>query len=96
MSMMLTGVIHTMHIVTERKGTVTRESRSSSKKLLVADFWTYLLWTILFMRLMCENKSFPISKICSALVVKSCLSFQRALSQLEIGDYGVDSVGLKL
>ena len=55
---------------------------SSSLKLLVPDLWT-LLWTILFIHLMCENCSLQLTTICSVLDMKSHLSYQHTLSQLE-------------
>ena len=51
-------------------------------KLLVTDLWT-LLWTILFIHLMWENSSLLISITCSVLDVKSHLSHQHILNQLE-------------
>ena len=51
-------------------------------KLLVTDLWT-LLCTILFIHLMWENSSLLSTKICSVLDVKSHLSHQHILSQLE-------------
>ena len=56
---------------------------SPSMKSSTADLWTHLLWTILFIRLMRESSGLLSSKICSALVVKSHLSRQCAMSQLE-------------
>ena len=55
---------------------------SSLLKLLVTDLWT-LLWTILFMRLTRLNNRLLSTKICSVLDVKSRLSRQHILSQLE-------------
>merc|ERR1711871_509944 len=55
---------------------------SSSLKLLVTDLWT-LLWTILFIHLMWESSSLLFTTTCSALDVKSHLSYQHALGQLE-------------
>ena len=51
-------------------------------KLLVTDLWTFL-WTILFIHLMWENSSLLFSITCSVLDVKSHLSHQHILSQLE-------------
>jgi len=51
-------------------------------KLLVTDLWTFL-WTILFIHLMWENSSLLISITCSVLDVKSHLSQQHILNQLE-------------
>ena len=51
-------------------------------KLLVTDLWTFL-WTILFIHLMWENSSLLISITCSVLDVKSHLSHQHILNQLE-------------
>ena len=53
-------------------------------KLLVTDLWT-LIWTILFIfiHLMWENNSLLFTKICSVLDVKSHLSHQHILNQLE-------------
>ena len=55
---------------------------ASLLKLLVTDLWT-LLWTILFMRLTRLSSRLLSKKICSALNVKSRLSRQHILSQLE-------------
>ena len=55
---------------------------SSFLKLLVTDLWT-LFWTILFIRLMRLNSRLLSTKICSVLDVKSRLSRQHTLSQLE-------------
>jgi len=52
-------------------------------KSSTTDVWTHLLWTILFIRLMRESSSLLSSKICSALVVKFRLLWQRAMSQSE-------------
>ena len=51
-------------------------------KLLVSDLWT-LLWTILFIYPMWENSSLLSTRICSVLDVKSHLSRQHILNQLE-------------
>ena len=51
-------------------------------KLLVTDLWT-LLWTILLMHLTRLSSPLLPKKICSVLNVKSCLSRQHILSQLE-------------
>ena len=55
---------------------------SSFLKLLVTDLWT-LFWTISFIRLMRLNSRLLSTKICSVLDVKSRLSRQHTLSQLE-------------
>ena len=55
---------------------------SSSRKLLAADLWT-LFWSILVIRLMWSNSNFLSLKICLVLDVKSHLSCQHTLSQLE-------------
>ena len=51
-------------------------------KLLVTDLWT-LLWTILFIHPMWESSSLLILLTCSVLDVKSRLSRQHILNQLE-------------
>ena len=53
-----------------------------ASSLLVTDLWA-VLWTIMFMYLMWENSSLLSKKICSVLDVKSHLSYQHALNQLE-------------
>ena len=55
---------------------------SSLLKLLVTDLWT-LLWTILLMHLTRLSSPLLSKKICSVLNVKSRLSRQHILSQLE-------------
>ncbi len=55
---------------------------SSLLKLLVTDLWT-LLWTILLMHLTRLSSPLLPKKICSVLNVKSRLSRQHILSQLE-------------
>jgi hypothetical protein len=51
-------------------------------KLLVTDLWT-LLWTIMFIHPMWESSSFLFLLTCSVLDVKSHLSRQHILNQLE-------------
>merc|ERR1711871_937004 len=53
-----------------------------ASSLLVTDLWA-ALWTIMFMYLMWENSSLLSKKLCSVLDVKSHLSYQHALNQLE-------------
>ena len=51
-------------------------------KLLVTDLWT-LLWTIMFIHSMWEDSSLLFLSLCSVLDVKSHLSRQHILNQLE-------------
>ena len=53
-----------------------------ASSLLVTDLWA-VLWTIMFMYLMWENSSLLSQKLCTVLDVKSHLSHQHALNQLE-------------
>ena len=55
---------------------------SSSLKLLAADLWT-LFWSMLAIRLMWSHSRFLSLIICFVLDVKSRLSRQHTLSQLE-------------
>ena len=60
----------------------TRQLEALASSLFATDLWV-AFWTIVFMRLTWESSSLLCTKACSALDVKSRLSYQCALSQLE-------------